>query len=360
MHEREGPARHQGDRTDFTSAAPSPRPGEAPITMTSSNLLHVPTTSHPAIIRDDGAVYTASGMRISPDEVRARRVADGAERWLAFASERTRMRPGTLTRKALASATFSVLHGASSLAVPSKIAGTSGHQQALWTLVREHVPTWTELAMDDTGDGLAVRYEDDMLGEVQPKHLGWVRPLVPFGLTLHLARVTGRDYEGYTLGCNVAFGHVGAALGRFLGALGQTGGDGQQTSHPPTLAAPSPSQSQREESEIPVREEHEALAGDAGDVVLFRQLDGGARISIPHRVTHSPTGVGWGARAGRAGMADLALSVLTHVAGEDVADALATRFVESIASRLPYRGGVLRAADIRRWIARTTTGGNAA
>ena len=318
------------------------------------NLLTVPTTSQTALVREDEAVYAASGLRISPREVHARRVAREADRWLAFASERTRMRPGTITRKALDSATFSVLHHASSLAVPSKL--TSLEQRALWTLLRECVDPWTELVIDDTGEGLLVRYDDVLLGKIQPKHLGWVKPLIPFGLTLHLSRVTGHDYEGYSLGCNVVLGHVGASLDRLLDALGRAGGDGRPGRVPVVSATPVPLATEAT-TEVPVREEHEALTGHADDVVLFRTVAGEARISVPHTVCHSPTGVDWGAQAGRAGMADLALSVLSHIADEETADQLSTLFVDGVVCRLPYRGGVIRAGDIRVWMDRTTAAG---
>jgi len=186
---------------------------------TTPNLLTTPATL--TLVRDDGAHYTASGMRVPPEDIRSREITEQAVRWLALAEDRTRMRRPTLVAKALSAVAFSVRHGARSLAVPSKLSGTSGRQRALWTMVREHVSPWTELSLDDTGGGLAVRYGDDVLGEVQPKHLGWARPLVPFGLKLYFCRVTGHDYDAYTLGCNVVFGYVGQALDRLLDALGE-------------------------------------------------------------------------------------------------------------------------------------------
>src|SRR5690606_12621685 len=146
-------------------------------------------------------------------DLHARRIAREAERWIAFATERTRMRPATVLRKGLDACAFSVQHRASSLAVPSKLGGTREHQRALWTLARDQVPSWAELAAEEEpAGGLVVTYEMERLGEVQPKHVPWLRPLVPFGVRLYLARVTGHEREGYWLGCNVVFGHVGAAL----------------------------------------------------------------------------------------------------------------------------------------------------
>ena len=174
-------------------------------------------------VRDDGAVYTASGLRIPSAEVRARRLAREAEAFIALAVERTRMRPHTVVRKALDSLAFSASKGAASFAVPTKLVGVGEHQRALWRLVRERVSPWASLALSVERDGLVASHDGERLGRLQPKHDGWVRPLVPFGLTLHLARVTGSDYDGYTLGCNVVLGHVGAAVGRLRDALGASG-----------------------------------------------------------------------------------------------------------------------------------------
>lgn len=309
---------------------------------------------HSALVRDDGAVYTASGMRVAPDEVRAREVAGQAHRWLAFATERTRMKPHTLTAKALASTAFSVHHGAASFAIPSKLTGTSEHQRALWVMVHDRIPAWTELAVDDTVDGLSVRYGDDALGEVQTKHLGWARPLVPFGLTLHLNRVTGHDYEAYTLGCNVVFGHVGTALDRLLHALGMSGpsGDGQAGAPPSAglgvaeAAGTAPTGHLR----LVVRPEREALDGDAEDVLLWRDIEGGAHASVPHVPRHSPTGPEWGYSG--SGPADLARSVLLALTDGATAERLYQRFKTEVVARVPHAGGVLRAREVRAWVAR--------
>ena len=191
-----------------------------------------------ATAHDRGDVYTESGMRVPVAEVRARAIAEQAGRWLAFAAERTRMQPRTITAKALASVAFSVHHGASGLAVPSKLAGTSEHQRALWALVSDPAEPWAALEVEAAGGGLVASHDGRALGHVQSKHLGWVRPLLPFGLTVHLGKVTGSDYEAYTLGCNVVFGHVGPSLDRLLAALGtsgDSGGDGAPAGPMPSV-----------------------------------------------------------------------------------------------------------------------------
>lgn len=287
--------------------------------MTNTPNLLTTLTPSASLVRDDGACYTASGMRVPEADVRSREIAEQAARWLALAEDRTRMRRHTLVAKALSSVAFSVQHGAASLAVPSKLAGTSEHQRTLWAMVREHVAPWTELALDDAGDGLAVRYGGDVLGEVQPKHLPWVRPLVPFGLTAHLARVTGTPYEGFTLGLNCVLGNVGLALGRLWDALGATPPPpGARPDAGPQVGDGAPPRTMPEISEqsaadapavggdgavgglrlvisggVPVRPEHDAARPDADldDVVLYRRCLGGtACCSIRHVPRHSPTG----------------------------------------------------------------------
>ena len=141
------------------------------------------------------------------------------------------MRPDTIVRKALDATAFTVAKKASSFAVPSKLSGVSDHQVQLWAMVKASVAPWSMLDLDASSEGMAVLYDGEKIGEVQGKHVGWVRPLVPFGLRVYLARVTGHEREGYRLGCNVVFGHVGSALNGLLDALGETGprGDGSSS-----------------------------------------------------------------------------------------------------------------------------------
>lgn len=317
----------------------------------------VPAVHDPGAPYDPGDRYTESGTRVPAAEVRAREVADQAHRWLAFAVDRSRMRPGTLTAKALAAVAFSVHHGAASLAVPSKLAGTSGHQRALWALVRDRPAPWAELALDATGGPLVASLGGAPLGAVQAKHAPWVRPLLPFGLTVHIARVTGHAYEAYTLGCNVCFGHVGLALGRLLDALGGgPGGDGAPIGPVPVVSASSgPGVPDAGGAATPVRllvhPEHDTLrpGADPDDDVLYRRLDGTACATVPHAARHSPTGPEWG--YGGSGPADLARSVLLALTDDDTAERLYRAFAADVVARVPHPGGVLRAADVRAWAA---------
>ena len=294
------------------------------------------------VVRDGATSYTV----VPPDEAHLSVLARQAERWIAFAGERTRMTPRVVTAKALSSLAYSVHRGARSFAIPSKLIGTRAHQRTLWTLVRDGYRPFETLTLDTLStDGVAVLLDNEPLGSVQPKHVPWARPLVPFGLTLHLARVTGSERDGYTLGANVVFGGVGDALGRLLDALGTSGdalsghrGDGQ--SGPVPVPAPvAPAVPCLPADTLP----------DAHDVVLYRRIDGRAVATLDHVVRHSPTGLEWG-YAG-SGPADLALSILARVAGMDDAERHHHAFLHEVVAHLPHAGGLVRASDVRAWIA---------
>ena len=101
--------------------------------------------------------------------------------------------PGTRTRDTpwlYVCRSFSVPAGMATAV--SKLVGTSRHQAALRALSTDPDATWLALDLDARGDHLVVSHNSRVLGRVQPKHLGWVRPLVPFGLAVYLSRVTGR------------------------------------------------------------------------------------------------------------------------------------------------------------------------
>ncbi len=100
---------------------------------------------------------------------------------------------------------------------------------------------------------------------------------------------------------------------------------------------------------IPILSEYEALSGDPDDVVLWRTLEGEARASVPHAAQHSPTGIEWG--YGGSGPADLARSVLLALVDERAANALYHRFKHEVVAAVPQAGGVLRATDVRAWVA---------
>ncbi len=312
-------------------------------------------TTAPAVVCEPAAAFAAPrahrGARVPEPEARTRRVATEAQRWLAFAGEQSRMRPETILAKTLQSACFSVQTGASSFAVPSKLVGVRAHQRTLWALVRDGYADYERLAVDTTAEGVLVWRGDEILGEVQSKHVPWVRPLVAFGLTVHLSRVTGHETEGHTLGVNVVFGGVGRALAALSEALGSgdgASGDGAgRASENLRLVVPEASSERSSSEEAPE---------EVQDIVLWRDARGTAHASmgtpggapLHHVVRHSPTGIEWG--YGGSGPSDLALSVLTAVASADAAERHYRALVAEVVSRAPKSGGVLRAAHLRAWL----------
>ena len=311
------------------------------------------------VVHDRTTTYTS----IPESEARARRIAAEAARWLAFATERTTMKSTVLTAKALDSVAFSVAAGASGFAVPTKLVAVREHQSRLWGLVRAGYDRYAELALNTvTTDGVAVTLDDETLGEVQPKHHAWVRPLVPFGLRMYISRITGHETRGHSIGVNVVVGGVGRAIAALAVALGteaaRSSGDGARSTVFPVPALPSrpkvPSgdgaSGDGATGRLRLVVPPEAPVADPGDIVLVRGIDGTARATVAHTPVHSPTGIDWG-RLG-AGPTDLALAVLTAVAGADVAERHSADFAIEVVARLPYAGGVLRAADVRRWLVR--------
>ena len=331
-------------------------------------------TTVPAVVCEPAAAFAAPrahrvgrGARVpesdkSDSEARLIRVAAEAQRWLAFAGERSRMRPETVLAKTLQSACFSAQSGASSFAVPSKLVGVRDHQRTLWALVRDGYAGYERLAVDTTEGGVLVWRGDEILGEVQSKHVPWVRPLVAFGLTVHLSRVTGHETEGHTLGVNIVFGGVGRALAALAEALGTSdgaaSGDGAAGDGAPVnlrLVVPEALSEASSSEEAPEQMQ---------DIVLWRDARGTARASLgtaegaplSHVVRHSPTGIEWG--YGGSGPSDLALSVLTAVAGAETAERHYRALVADVITRVPRAGGLLRAERARAWLHRQETASN--
>lgn len=315
-----------------------------------------------------------SGYKMPPADAYARRIAEEAEAWLEHARDRSRMRDDTLVRKALHALAFSLRHRAHDLAVPSKLSGTSKCQAVLWHLVKSGVGLGEPLDVEEqegkSRPRLVVSHGGEALGEVQGKHVPWLRPLIPFGAGLYLVRVTGQERD-YTLGCNVALGRVGGALAALRHALGEdVGGDGyggERDAQTPTEVAGAEARSRPDHSgDGAPNVEHRAgekglrlvtpaappevhPEADPDDIVLYRDIDGTARATVEHVVRHSPTGIEWGYQG--SGPADLARSILLQFADETTADRHYVRFKEEVVAAVPRAGGVIRSADVRAWLA---------
>lgn len=70
---------------------------------------------------------------------------------------------------------------------------------------------------------------------------------------------------------------------------------------------------------------------------------------LPHMLKHSPDGFEWG--YGGSGPADLALSLLTHAVGSEIAERYYQRFKALVVSQLAPDAWELGATDIRGWVA---------
>jgi hypothetical protein len=316
-------------------------------------------TREPTLVQENG-----SGYELSEADAYARRLAEEAEAWLAHTRTRARMKDETVVRKALASLAFSFRHRTHDFAVPSKITGVSMHQQTLWQMVKNHVGFGTPLRIEEQENGTSTRprlvvfYDGDELGEVQSKHVPWLRPLLPFGARLYLVRITGREQE-YTLGCNVAFSRVGGAVTALNHALGtDTGSDGDDAYGGDELP-----EGKMRLVVRPVLQQHRSLHnGDGADGVtqppaptmeevirFWRDEQGTLRMNIPHVKQHSPSGPEV-AFAG-SGPADAALSVLCAVTGREEAERWYQLFKHEVIARLPESGGAITRASVRRWLA---------
>ncbi|MEO1076051.1 MAG: DUF6166 domain-containing protein [Bacteroidota bacterium] len=202
-------------------------------------------------------------------------------------------------------------------------------------------------------------HDNERLGEVPQKHVSWLRPLLDAsgGVQLRLTRVTGSE-RGYTVGCNIALTGIGGALERLRSSLhpddgsddlgpharpyGFMGGIERAQAHSYAVGGDGATERPRV-----------SVAGDSEDIRLWRGPGGTAHATVPHVVTYSPTGLEWGYIGG--GPGDLAVSILTYVAGEEAAAQHAHVFTHDIVARIPREGGVLRAAAVEAWLLARTT-----
>lgn len=302
---------------------------------------------------------TSSGYTLPEADAYARRMAARAEAFLHHCRERSRMKDETLVRKALQSLAFSLRHKAHDYCAPSKLSGTSKspRQKALWRLTRletdGRIGFGTALDVTEENDGkrviLVVSHEGDVLGEMQSKWTPVIRPLLAFSAQVRLIRVTGHE-SSFTLGCNVAYTGLGRAVEALNHALGtDVSGDGFGCDGTANAVAPTHARAHRVEVHALPDSGGDNLSGDPDDVHLWRSADGTACASVPHIARHSDTGVSWGGLG--AGCSDLAYSVLVHLFDEEIAKRHALALKEDVISTVPRSGGVIRATDVRAWLA---------
>lgn len=272
-------------------------------------------------------------------------VLDQAAAWAAFARARTNQQSATLFQKAIESARFTTEERARAFAVPSKLAGTKAHAEHVAALAAAEPPRFLPLVVTEQAGALVVSFEDAAgclrpLGLVQPKHVGWVAPLLAHGVKLYLLAVTGLDREGATLGVNVAFGHVGPAV---LAATAAPSGDGAATPTPPVACEPAAPYGAAT-----------AAPEQARAVRLYRDARGAARARFePAGFELAPADeIEWG-YAGW-GPARLARLVLAYFEGAAVAEGLGADFKGEVIAVVPREGVRLTAQDVRGWVERTT------
>lgn len=244
---------------------------------------------------------------------RATVITRQAQRWAAYALERSAMKPATIYRKAEESIRFSLEVGANSFAVPSKLHGTRDRQEALRILHELRPLKGHRLDVTPEGERLVVSFAGMQLGAIQSKHSAWLEPLVEHGASIHLLQITGTDDPRKYFGCNVAFSHVAGAIDRLRLSAGDTGDR---------------------------------------DVILWRQ-GGRACMNVPHVARHSPDGPEWGYTG--SGPADAALSILTRVVGLERAEELYQRFKHNVVAHVPKEGGRFTPAFLISWARQHTT-----
>lgn len=135
-----------------------------------------------------------------------------AQAWQAYAAGRARF---DVERKAAEALAFVQQRGARTFALPTKLVGTKAFQENL-RLVRELAPAVAELeAKPDPAEPgeIMVVWGGNILGHLQAKHVGWVRPLLATRkLRFFLLQITGGTQDKPTCGVNVVIAGIPAAL----------------------------------------------------------------------------------------------------------------------------------------------------
>lgn len=121
-----------------------------------------------------------------------------AARWADHVLTVSALPPRYVARKALDAVAFSLRHGLSDVAVPSKLVGVASHQPAVEALARcNELPTSDRprLIVSHTLDVHAVQSDRSLrhVGRIQHKHAVWLAPLLSRGAAVHLHCVTGLE-----------------------------------------------------------------------------------------------------------------------------------------------------------------------
>lgn len=142
-------------------------------------------------------------------------ISRAAGRWARYA--RAQGARFDVERKAAAASVFSILHGGTSFALPSRLVGTRRHQHVLARLAR--AGGWPRLHLHAGAGTVTAVWHGDAVGRLQAKHVCWLRPLLPTGrLACHVLQVTGGTAGAPTRGCNIVLCGIGAAVEAGSGA----------------------------------------------------------------------------------------------------------------------------------------------
>jgi hypothetical protein len=151
-----------------------------------------------------------------PDDTR---IAEEAALFAEYALPRSHFFAAGKVRQAVR---FSIELRARRLAVPTKLAGTSQHQEALVAAsaspvrFRRLVPSLLYLREDRAAlaQGIGLSLDGQPIGEIQRKHLSWLLPLMETGNapSFWLMAITGGTEDRPTRGANIVIGDIAEAI----------------------------------------------------------------------------------------------------------------------------------------------------
>ncbi len=242
-------------------------------------------------------------------------IASLADRWRRLAVRHSGMRPDEVARAAIDAACFTLRNRCHDLTVPIVLEATSRHQEELVRLCNKSLEFGTRLKTGSEGMQIEVSHRDDVLGLIPTKHVAWIRPLLPLGADVRLARLTGYDSDSDPLSATVMVTRVGRALAKL---------------------------------EIATGSRSAGVVAEPRTIYLWRDAEGTPHTSLTSRHSDPIAPHDWG--YGGSGPAQLALTILEHFLSEEEAWALHGAFKDQVLDPMPWEGGELSADRVKRWI----------
>lgn len=122
-----------------------------------------------------------------------------------------------VTQKSAECVAFCVRQEASGFAFPSKLEGTSKHQDSLASLKEAaSLQRWQPLTLHaeetERGTEILALWHGAILGRIRRKHVRWLLPLLRFGVRCYVSDVTGGTEGKAWFGCNIVLAGLGEAL----------------------------------------------------------------------------------------------------------------------------------------------------